>query len=255
VYQSALTRPDAVKNALINIYTVRRAAQLAISEGLVEQDELLFHSTDGADRFALERFVSKRVEEEYSASDWDALAREYYQVNRQRYEGKRQANVKHILIKSEARTFNQLVAAVSDLEAKLRSGGDFEDLAREYSEDRSVTNNGGNLGYVKKGKTDPAFEKAVFAAEPGILQGPVLTSFGVHFFEVSDFRTTDEAEYSSLRPAIVRRVQKQRRGVLRGDVLRFIKEEAASQLMELDQQSVVDSVGLQIGKPTTKIAE
>jgi NIMA-interacting peptidyl-prolyl cis-trans isomerase 4 len=86
---------------------------------------------------------------------------------------------------------------------KLRNGGKFDDVAREYSEDKARQGMfphthvyifmltrcaGGSLGWKVRGSLDSIFEKAAYDLEPSTTNNPkyvdVKTSFGYHIIMV-----------------------------------------------------------------------
>lgn len=82
----------------------------------------------------------------------------------------------------------------SDVLALALSGEDFEKLAREYSEDRAVADNGGDLGYVKRGVLVPSYEKAIFDdLKPGEISPTLIKSqFGYHIIKKEDERPSED---------------------------------------------------------------
>ena len=62
---------------------------------------------------------------------------------------------------------------------KARAGGEFEALAREYSDGPSASR-GGDLGSFGRGAMLPSFDEAVFALEVGEISDTVETRFGCH---------------------------------------------------------------------------
>ena len=77
------------------------------------------------------------------------------------------------------RTKEEGLARAREALEKSRSGGDFAELAAEYS-DGPTKVKGGDLGSFPKGKMGPAFDEAVFALEPGAVSDIVETQFGYH---------------------------------------------------------------------------
>ena len=69
---------------------------------------------------------------------------------------------------------------------QLRRGSDFEQLARESSEDGSAQN-GGDLGWFGPGKMVKPFEEAAFGAtRTGLISRLIETQFGYHIIKVTE---------------------------------------------------------------------
>ena len=67
---------------------------------------------------------------------------------------------------------------------ELNTGGDFEKLAKRESQDPGSKDNGGDLGWTRRGKMVPAFDRWMFALTPGVLSPVVETPFGFHIIRV-----------------------------------------------------------------------
>ena len=57
-----------------------------------------------------------------------------------------------------------------DVLKQLKAGGDFAQLAEKYSDDPGSAKQGGELGWIGRGRTVPEFEKAAFSAPQGTNQ-------------------------------------------------------------------------------------
>jgi peptidyl-prolyl cis-trans isomerase SurA len=66
----------------------------------------------------------------------------------------------------------------------LRLGADFGVAARRFSQDPGSKEQGGDLGWFRRGQMVPAFETAAFSLKPGIISTPVETPFGFHIIQV-----------------------------------------------------------------------
>ncbi len=86
------------------------------------------------------------------------------------------ASARHILVQTEAECI--------DLKEKISKGSDFADLAKDHSKCPSGQK-GGDLGEFGPGQMVPEFDKVVFSAEVGSVEGPVKTQFGYHLLEVT----------------------------------------------------------------------
>jgi peptidyl-prolyl cis-trans isomerase C len=86
------------------------------------------------------------------------------------------ATARHILVPTEAKCL--------ELKARIDGGADFAALAQEHSTCPSGKG-GGDLGSFGPGQMVAEFDKVVFSAEVGVVQGPVKTQFGYHLLEVT----------------------------------------------------------------------
>lgn len=108
-----------------------------------------------------------------------------------------QTHARHILIKpSEILSDTEAQRRLTDLKERLDNGGNFEELARQFSED-GTANKGGDLGWVNPGDTVPDFEKAMNALAPGETSVPIRSPFGWHLIQVLERRSQDMSKESA----------------------------------------------------------
>jgi len=70
----------------------------------------------------------------------------------------------------------------------LAAGEDFEKIAIQFSEDPSVKENKGDLGYFSAFRMVYSFENAAFNTKVGQVSNPFKTKFGYHIVKVTDSR-------------------------------------------------------------------
>lgn len=92
--------------------------------------------------------------------------------------------VSHILINQFGSEEKNLEEA-NKLYKQLTSGGDFAQVAKQFSQDPGSAKRGGDLGWFGKGAMVPEFEKASFGGKVGEVQKPVKTNYGYHIIKVT----------------------------------------------------------------------
>lgn len=105
---------------------------------------------------------------------------------------KEEVKASHILIeiKPDATPADTLAAynKALDIRKKIVGGEDFSRAAVEYSEDKSVKSNQGNLGYFTAMQMVFPFENAAYTTPVGGISLPVRSRFGYHLVYVTDRR-------------------------------------------------------------------
>jgi len=114
----------------------------------------------------------------------DELVKEAY--DRSKWEVK----ASHILVgvKTDAPAGDTLIAyrKAMNIRDRLMAGENFEEVAKETSDDPSAATNGGDLGYLPVLQVVYPFETAIFTMKIGEISMPVHTQFGYHIIKVTD---------------------------------------------------------------------
>ncbi len=95
------------------------------------------------------------------------------------------ARLRHCLIKvkpSETAKKSS-ISSLNNLKERIEGGELFSDLAKKHSEDPGSKNNGGELGWVKRGSLVKRFETAAFTAPLKQITNPIESEFGFHLIE------------------------------------------------------------------------
>lgn len=126
-------------------------------------------------------------------------------IKKRHEENNTEIKAQHILVEDEE--------TANEVKKKLDEGGDFAELAKEYSTDGSAEQ-GGDLGYFSKGKMVPEFEETAFGMEPGEVSDPVQSQFGFHIIKVNDKREVEEpTKYEDVKEDIRRELLNERMDV------------------------------------------
>jgi peptidyl-prolyl cis-trans isomerase D len=130
-----------------------------------------------------------------------------YESEKQRFVQPEQRLVSHILIDVPANaTPDQQKAALAkaDQIAAVANADDFAKLAEQDSQDLGSRRQGGDLGWLEKGVTNPAFDAALFALQKGQVSKPVLSSDGYHIIWLRDVRTGASKPFSEVREQLAK---------------------------------------------------
>jgi peptidyl-prolyl cis-trans isomerase SurA len=86
--------------------------------------------------------------------------------------------------KPSAKEDSAALAKAESLLAEIRKGGDFAEIAKRESMDPGSKEQGGDLGWHRRGQFVPPFERMYFALPPGQVSPVVKTVFGYHIIKV-----------------------------------------------------------------------
>ncbi|MBL0742192.1 peptidylprolyl isomerase [Chryseolinea sp. Jin1] len=81
-----------------------------------------------------------------------------------------------------------------EIRKRLLAGENFADLARKYSDDPSVIQNGGDMGWSGRGRMVPEYEATAFKLKPNEISMPFSSPFGIHIMQLIERRGS---EYNS----------------------------------------------------------
>ena len=144
---------------------------------------------------------------EYAGITEDKI-KESYEKNKHQY------HLAHILISVKS---NSNPNGLSDEEAKkkaeevlkkVKDGGDFASLAKEYSNDTENASSGGDLGWSSKENTKfvSEFSNAAYSLNKDQVSDVVKTPFGYHIIKVLD---TKDSSYDELKTSLEERAAEQ----------------------------------------------
>ena len=163
----------------------------------------------------------------------DAEVQAYYTQHKEQYEVKEQVKVRHILIAVPSGADPKIDAAAKakaeDILKQIKSGGNFADLAAKNSDDPGSKVQGGELGFLDRGKTVPEFDKAAFTLAPGQTSELVKTQFGYHILQVEEKKTAHMRPVSEVKPEIVPVLEQQKSGLAMQNLATQLAAAAKSQ--------------------------
>ncbi len=175
---------DTEYAALVKRFGSEEAFQRQLSAANMTVDQLRAKATQEATaNAALKRMLNINVT--------DAEVTAYYSNHAADFEVPETVKARHILlltIDPETRSplGTNVVSAkrtqIEDILKKVRAGGDFAALAKQYSEDPGSKDTGGEYTFPR-GQMDPAFEAAAFSMTNNQISDVVTTTYGFHIIQ------------------------------------------------------------------------
>ena len=154
----------------------------------------------------------------------------YYDENLQQFSEPEKIHAKHILIKSEdGNDPNQAKlrakAKVQEILEQIKAGGNFEELAKQYSACPSGKG-GGDLGMQPKGTFVPEFEKAAYALKPGQVSDVIETGFGFHIIKLMEHSDANTMSFEQAKEKIIQILTDKQKEQIVVDYIQKMKAEA-----------------------------
>lgn len=124
----------------------------------------------------------------------DSEIKKYYEENKNKYADD-EVRASHILISTMDQNTKKPLAddkqkeakkKIDEIYGKVKSGEDFDKLAKENSDDKGSAVKGGDLGFFSKGQMVPEFEKTAFSMKKGEISKVIKTQYGYHIIKLTD---------------------------------------------------------------------
>ncbi len=186
------------RDRLLDQYLERAALAAAIEkQGFLDKNLMEAELNE----FKKEMLISRYFEGFLKDMVDEEAVRNYYNTHAGDYE-ETQAHVAHILIRTNAKMKEPerkaKLTTAQEAYSRIRSGEDFAEIARQYTEDRVSAKKGGDLGWIKKGSIHAAFSTRAFELEEGAVSEPFETTFGYHVITVLDAPRTVKRPFEAV---------------------------------------------------------
>ncbi|MFZ0301797.1 MAG: peptidylprolyl isomerase [Terracidiphilus sp.] len=129
----------------------------------------------------------------------------YYSQHQSEFQVPEEARSRHILISvapgADAKTDAAAKAKAEDVLKQLEAGGDWNALAKKYSDDPGSKDKGGELGFAQRKTMVPEFDNAIFTQKIGDIK-IVKSQFGYHIVQVEERHTAHAQALNEVLPQI-----------------------------------------------------
>lgn len=153
---------------------VEKANKIGLQDGVTYQNELKSYRTQLSKSYMNDSKVTNELVQEA----YDRMQKEV------------RASHILVLVAEGASPADTLKAynKIKDIKNRLNAGEDFNLVAQKYSEDPSVKDNNGDLGYFSAFRMVYPFESAAYTTNVGDVSKPFKTRFGYHIVKAIDKR-------------------------------------------------------------------
>lgn len=144
---------------------------------------------------SLEKYLGKDLD--------DKKLKAYFEQNKTVYDGT-EVKASHILVDTRTMTtdaeLSQAMEKIKKVKGEADAGKDFAELAKQYSDDHSSKENGGDVGsFRRKGQMDEPFAAAAFALKVGQVSDPVKTNYGYHIIKVTEIKKGTDVKFDDVK--------------------------------------------------------
>jgi peptidyl-prolyl cis-trans isomerase D len=205
--------------------------------------------------------IADQAKLEQTVTPADADLQRAYNQNQASFRVPEQVKVRHILLKTIGKPASDdaaIKAKADDILKQVKSGANFGDLVKKYSEDTASVPKGGEYTVERNGQMMPEFENAAFTLKPGESE-IVKTSYGYHVVQVMQHDAARLKPFDEVKAQVAAEWKKQRVG----NMLQQIEDKAQGMLQKDTQhpEQVAAALNMQVvraenvepGKPVPEI--
>ncbi len=164
-------------------------------------------------QLTIDKLINKEITSHITITDADVAS--FYNANKASFNlAEPQVHMAQILVtptpdanarnlkNSKAQNDTEARTKILDIEARLKRGDDFAQLAQNYSEDPNTAPNGGDMGFVPESaleRANPELRKMVVSLSPGAVSGPIHSQEGYRILKVISKEPAGQRELNDPR--------------------------------------------------------
>jgi len=153
----------------------------------------------------------------------------YYEKNRESFREPDKVKLREIFIAvpydADYETIQKKKARALEVLKKVEAGEDFAGLAWNYSEDPYAVK-GGDIGFVHRGRLEPAIEEVAFRLKKGQTSGLIEVKAGYFIIKVEDFIPSRLLGFDEIKDKLRKKLEAKRRREIREELIKELKKKA-----------------------------
>jgi len=212
----SLETKEGKKQFLDNLVTRELIREKAEKSGLEKDETVVSKLEEVKKTLLIEALLKKEIEGKAAFTEKEAS--EYYNSHKDEFREGEKVRVGHIMLKTEKEA--------ADIMKRLKNKESFEALAKKYSAGPTASE-GGDLGYIERGKIVPEFEDAAFKLKKvGELSPVVSVGSGYHIIKLLDRKNADVQPFDKVKEKIIAMQTKKKQKELFDAFVGSLKKEA-----------------------------
>jgi len=243
IRRSTLRDGNRLNDVITNLLLRAQLAADAREAGFDNEDVVKKRMRLAAEAELGEAWLTHYVELQ-PAADYEALAREYYQLNQASMLSPQKIDVSHILISAKDHPEEEALEIANKVSQEVKENpASFDDLVSKYSEDPSVSSNHGKFVAIGKGEMIKQFEDVAFALAEGEISEPVRTKYGYHIIRLDAHLPRTKRTFEEVKMQLMQSERKRHESRIRNNYLSGL----TSLSVEMSEEALKEMVRRQYG--------
>ncbi len=212
-FRARYETPDGKKKLLDQTIKFSLLSQEARAQGIDKKDEVAKKIKEISDNIIIQELTKQEVSDRVSASDEDIKT--YYDENNQEFikPEKIKANLILFEVKEGDSTDvkKEKEAKARETLKKIKDGADFEELAKQVSDDKRTKKRGGSTGFFSEGRRKNTygekFEEVAFSLKQGELSDVFESKKGFYIVKVTEKKAEEQQSLEQAKSRIERKLK------------------------------------------------
>lgn len=219
-----LTDYDRVAGVADALFIQRTLAGKAKADGL-DRDPLVQRRLRQAQEAVLADLYVEKLTKEPLKVNLEQRADEIYKSEPERFKTPELVAIQQILVGPKWRTREMALARANEVYELAKSGKeDFLTLAGRYSDDPSLSKNGGDLGLNSPTSFVPPVREAIAKMKAkGEIAGPIESEYGFHVIRLVERKPPETIPFSAVKNRLITAERQRLEGVRIDEVLQKIR--------------------------------
>ena len=234
-------QPEALKNLIRNELMRRTVLAEALKAEWDKRSEVIVAMERGKEQAIIDNFVANRSLPPAGFPS-EAEAKAAYDANIAQFRVPAQIRLAQILIRlpenANAGEIKRALATAQEISSKLDGGANFGELAKQYSQDETSKNIGGELEWVNENLLTPQFRTTVASLKGNAASKPVRSPFGYQIVKVVDRKPESTISFSDVSATIAKNLRDARANQNREAYLEGITIKTPPQVKEENLKAI-----------------